>query len=60
MAFTLVYTAEHYVFDVILGWLYATVVYFVGKQALYWWANQRRNGKRAVAATVNSRGARSL
>jgi len=60
MAFTLVYTAEHYVFDIILGWLYATVVYFVGKQALYWWANRRSSGKRAVAATVNSRGAPSL
>jgi hypothetical protein len=60
MAFTLVYTAEHYVFDIILGWLYATVVYFVGKQALDWWANQRRNGKRAAAVTVNSRGAPSL
>ena len=60
MAFTLVYTAEHYVIDIILGWLYATVVYFAGTRVLNWWTNQRRNGKRAVAATVNSRGTPSL
>jgi hypothetical protein len=33
MGFTLVYAAEHYVFDVLLGWLYAAVVYFVGSWA---------------------------
>lgn len=33
MAFTLVYAAEHYVFDILLGWLYAAVVYFVGTWA---------------------------
>lgn len=27
MAFTLVYTGEHYVFDVLLGWVYAVAVY---------------------------------
>jgi hypothetical protein len=27
MAFTLVYAGEHYVFDVLLGWIYAVVVY---------------------------------
>jgi len=27
MGFTLVYTGEHYVFDVVLGWVYAVVVY---------------------------------
>jgi membrane-associated phospholipid phosphatase len=27
MAFTLVYAGEHYVFDVMLGWIYAAVVY---------------------------------
>jgi hypothetical protein len=26
MAFTLVYTAEHYVFDILLGWALAAVV----------------------------------
>jgi hypothetical protein len=30
MAFTLVYTAEHFVIDILLGWLYAVVVFVVG------------------------------
>jgi hypothetical protein len=29
MAFTLVYTAEHYVVDILLGWLLAAVVMMV-------------------------------
>jgi hypothetical protein len=29
MAFTLVYTADHYVFDITMGWVYATVVFVV-------------------------------
>jgi hypothetical protein len=29
MGFTLVYSAEHYVIDILLGWLYALVVYVV-------------------------------
>src|SRR4029450_3648777 len=27
MAFTLVYTADHFVFDILMGWAYAIVVY---------------------------------
>jgi hypothetical protein len=27
MAFTLVYTADHFVFDIITGWTYAIIVY---------------------------------
>jgi hypothetical protein len=34
MAFTLVYTADHYVFDILLGWLYATAV-FVATRAFW-------------------------
>jgi membrane-associated phospholipid phosphatase len=33
MAFTLVYSGEHYVFDVIVGWFYAVAV-FAGVPAL--------------------------
>lgn len=44
MAVTLVYTADHFVFDVLLGWAYATVVYCV---ATWWW---RREGS-AQAST---------
>ena len=28
MAFTLVYSGEHYVFDIVTGWIYAAVVFF--------------------------------
>jgi membrane-associated phospholipid phosphatase len=28
MAFTLVYSGEHYVFDIVTGWIYASVVFF--------------------------------
>jgi hypothetical protein len=28
MSFTLVYTADHFVFDILLGWAYASVIYF--------------------------------
>jgi hypothetical protein len=28
MAFTLVYTAEHYVIDIVLGWAFAAAVMF--------------------------------
>ncbi len=30
MSFTLIYTAEHFFFDIVLGWLYAFAVYFLG------------------------------
>ncbi|HSO95151.1 MAG TPA: phosphatase PAP2 family protein [Acidimicrobiia bacterium] len=41
MAFSLVYTGEHYVIDLILGWLYAVVVYFVGTALMDRWARRR-------------------
>jgi hypothetical protein len=31
MAFTLVYTADHFVFDILLGWTYATIVFLVAR-----------------------------
>ncbi len=39
MALTLVYTADHFVFDILLGWTYAVVVYAA---ATWWW---KRRGK---------------
>jgi len=54
MAFALVYTGEHFVFDIIVGWIYAVVVYFGGS----WVADrlgenrQRRKAERA-GATVD-------
>jgi hypothetical protein len=37
MGFVLVYTGEHYVIDVLLGWLYAVVVYTAGSWAYAGW-----------------------
>jgi hypothetical protein len=36
MAFTLVYTAEHFVIDELAGWCAAIAVYFVGSRLLDW------------------------
>jgi uncharacterized membrane protein SirB2 len=41
MGFTLVYAAEHYVVDILFGWLYAVVVYVVGSHVADWWAARR-------------------
>ena len=40
MAFTLVYTADHFVFDILLGWFYATVAFVVVSKI--WQARERR------------------
>jgi hypothetical protein len=41
MAFTLVYTGEHFVIDEFVGWSYAAVAYFVGSHLLDRWAAWR-------------------
>ena len=41
MGFTLVYAAEHYVVDILFGWLYAVAVYLVGSRVADWWAARR-------------------
>jgi membrane-associated phospholipid phosphatase len=38
MAFSLVYLGEHYVSDVLLGWLYAVVVFVVGNRVYDWYS----------------------
>ena len=50
MAWTLVYGGEHYVFDVLLGWVYALAVYFGVRRARAWWAARRRAAAAPVAA----------
>jgi membrane-associated phospholipid phosphatase len=50
MAFALVYTGEHYVFDVLLGWLYTVVAVLAGRRLLAWWA-ARRGGDPSTAET---------
>ena len=41
MAFSLVYLGEHYVSDVLLGWIYAVVVFVAGNRIMDWWAARR-------------------
>jgi len=46
MAFTLVYTGEHFVIDEFIGWAYAITAFFVGSRLLdRWQARQRRPGR---------------
>jgi len=43
MTFTLVYTGEHYVADVLVGWLYVAAIFAGVGWAEHWWA--RRTGR---------------
>jgi membrane-associated phospholipid phosphatase len=47
MGFTLVATGEHYVIDILLGWLYAVLV----MAGCAWWERRRAATSRPVAAT---------
>ncbi|MFE9426749.1 phosphatase PAP2 family protein [Kitasatospora sp. NPDC006697] len=47
MAFTLVYGAEHFVIDILMGWLYTAAVYF-GVTRLLERRAERRAGRRAT------------
>jgi hypothetical protein len=51
MGFALVYTAEHYVIDILLGWLYASVVYFGGNHLADAWS--RRRARRALVPALD-------
>ncbi|MEU4421420.1 phosphatase PAP2 family protein [Actinoplanes sp. NPDC024001] len=42
MTFTLVYTAEHWVIDVLVGWAYVGLVFLVVGLAERWWEARRR------------------
>jgi hypothetical protein len=54
MGFTLVYTAEHYVFDILLGWLYALAVVVAYRKALEW-MSRRRAAQAAPSAAYTAR-----
>jgi len=41
MTFTLVYTGEHYVVDVLVGWLYVGLTFFAVGVGERWWARRR-------------------
>ncbi len=49
MSFTLVYAGEHYVFDIVLGWIYALATYLAVRRVRSAWRSAR--DRRAIAAT---------
>jgi membrane-associated phospholipid phosphatase len=53
MGFTLVYTGEHYVFDVVLGWVYAVAVY----AAVMAFERRRENGRERARMEMREAGA---
>ena len=49
MGITLVYTGEHYVIDIFLGWIYAVAVWFAVVWAERAWARRRKRRAPATA-----------
>jgi membrane-associated phospholipid phosphatase len=49
MAFTLVYTGEHFVIDIVMGWLYAAATFSLGSKLL-----DRRDSRRALRQSVTA------
>nr|MBA3487960.1 inositol phosphorylceramide synthase [Longispora sp. (in: high G+C Gram-positive bacteria)] len=45
MTFTLVYSGEHWVIDVLIGWLYVGVTFAACGLAERWWAKRRASAK---------------
>jgi PAP2 superfamily len=50
MAFALIYGAEHYFSDIVLGWLYTLAALAAGKLLMRWWAARRAEPTPAAAA----------
>ena len=50
MAFTLVYGAEHFVVDVVVGWLFAVAVHASLSPAFDWWQSAERRQPQLVTA----------
>jgi membrane-associated phospholipid phosphatase len=46
MAFTLVYSGEHYVIDILVGWGYVVAIFVAVGLAERWWSGRRRFGRR--------------
>jgi len=53
MAFTLVLTAEHYVSDVLLGWIYALVALVAARKISRWWTARKQVPARAPAPVLS-------
>lgn len=60
MSLTLVYTGEHYVFDVLLGWAYAIATYLVVSGVREAWARRRRRRGHAAEARTTASSRRPL
>jgi hypothetical protein len=59
MAFSLVFTAEHYVSDILLGWLYTIVVVLVARRVMARWAARRPPATATAGAAAGPGAARS-
>ena len=55
MGFSLVYTGEHYVFDIVLGWVYAVAVYALVLGYEHWRADRLEEPALAPVALSDSR-----
>jgi hypothetical protein len=58
MTFTLVYSGEHYVIDVLIGWAYALGTFALVGLAERWWRQRQRPSTDADADGGNARGSR--
>jgi cytochrome c oxidase subunit IV/membrane-associated phospholipid phosphatase len=52
MAFTLVYTGEHFVIDILMGWLYAVATFYFGSKLLDRWES-RRKGRQTFTQPIS-------
>jgi hypothetical protein len=59
MAFTLVYMGEHFVIDIIMGWIYAAATVYFGSKILDRWEMMRRHGDQAPRTEVSASSERS-
>jgi membrane-associated phospholipid phosphatase len=56
MTFTLVYSGEHYMIDVFMGWIYVGLVYAVAALFERWWAPiSRARAERAAEASADAK-----
>jgi hypothetical protein len=53
MALTLIYTGEHYAIDIVLGWLYAVVVYIIGTRIFVRYTRRRVDEKLTDGAAAD-------
>jgi membrane-associated phospholipid phosphatase len=51
MAFSLVYTGEHFVTDIFVGWIYVAITMYFGSKLLDRWEARRR--RKQLGATLD-------